>query len=1089
MAFNYKKFFVGLKIVPKTSTTSDSKGDLEVLDSTSKLSYHNGTSNSPVLTEAHSATVTNKLIDADDNTISDLEVDNLKAGVLNTSATLAGASDTQVPSALAAKIYADTVGSGGAAALAAHLADPTDAHDASAISVSAISGLTATDVQAALAEHQVEIENVVSDLAAHIIDATDAHDASAISNVPAGTIAAVNVQTAINELDSDIQGHITDAVDAHDASAISNIPSGNLSATEVQAALNELQSDIDTRISGAGAVTDEAVARFNGTGGTSLQNSLVTITDAGIMSGATQLNVDNLRLDGNTVSSTDTNGNIVLAPNGTGVVNTTKNATWDALVTYSSANDAASGANVTLTAPTTKVIRLTNASLTSIDGIPSGVSARELILKNATGTTVVINEDTGATAANRFYTGTTSGINLADKASLLLSYDATQSRWRVIGGSGSGTGSQTPDTFVQLVADELLTTWTSGNNASFLGGGVLAAAFVKETSSPLNGTASYKVTQAAGSLNDYIASAVQSVPVRFRGNTVTGTLAYTYNGGSSDIEPVIYDVTNSAKLTTSTNLLPSTGTNASIYKVNVTIPSTCTQIRVGFHVKILNSGKVLAFDDIQVSGDTTVYADPSTIAEWQSYTPTFTGFGAVSTQTFNWRRVGSSIQIQGKFTTGTVTAAEARVSLPNNYVSASSTVIPTLIHSGTYLRNSAGGNTTLHGGGILIEPSVTYFTFTQSLIFSNSTGNWTTKATANLDFTSADVVSIDCYIPIAGLSASNPQIITASESFSTDTASLVYASSSSYTLSTLSDAPVGTFITFAYTINSNTRTQTTTAPTQTTSDMNTNGIQFTARPYNAASTAAAPAALAIQIGKGFKGKTLDLYKAAAKATSMNIDWSGFNGTNTIYGFSQKEYNEATGILYLDAAYDPSSTSTGRQFLASDITVSTTGYLVINASKSPALVGVPQVQPRIATIKDVKAANTTSGTFTSGAFQTRTLNTLVDSTGIVTSLASNQFVLPSGTYYIEAQVPAYAVERHKLKLRNVTDSSDALIGHSAHSLNDNTHAFISGEVVITAAKTFEIQHRCQTTQATNGFGLESNFAVSEVYAVVKIQKVK
>ena len=36
--------------------------------------------------------------------------------------------------------------------------------------------------------------------------------------------------------------------------------------------------------------------------------------------GADQLNVDNLRLDGNTISSTDTNGDITLDPNGTGKV-------------------------------------------------------------------------------------------------------------------------------------------------------------------------------------------------------------------------------------------------------------------------------------------------------------------------------------------------------------------------------------------------------------------------------------------------------------------------------------------------------------------------------------------------------------------------------------------------------------------------------------------------------------------------------------------------------------------------------------------------------------------------------------------------
>lgn len=40
----------------------------------------------------------------------------------------------------------------------------------------------------------------------------------------------------------------------------------------------------------------------------------------GTLTGATQFNLENLRLDGNTISTTDTNGNINLTPNGTGQV-------------------------------------------------------------------------------------------------------------------------------------------------------------------------------------------------------------------------------------------------------------------------------------------------------------------------------------------------------------------------------------------------------------------------------------------------------------------------------------------------------------------------------------------------------------------------------------------------------------------------------------------------------------------------------------------------------------------------------------------------------------------------------------------------
>ena len=60
----------------------------------------------------------------------------------------------------------------------------------------------------------------------------------------------------------------------------------------------------------AGTGTDECVARWDGTGSPTLQNSVFCITDAGIATGLTQLNLENLRLDLNTVSSTA--GNLVL---------------------------------------------------------------------------------------------------------------------------------------------------------------------------------------------------------------------------------------------------------------------------------------------------------------------------------------------------------------------------------------------------------------------------------------------------------------------------------------------------------------------------------------------------------------------------------------------------------------------------------------------------------------------------------------------------------------------------------------------------------------------------------------------------------
>lgn len=79
MAFNIRKFLEGLKIVPKAVSSIDAAGEMEVLSTDSnKLQYHNGTSKSPVVTEAHSAILTNKTIDGDTNTIQDVGISSLK---------------------------------------------------------------------------------------------------------------------------------------------------------------------------------------------------------------------------------------------------------------------------------------------------------------------------------------------------------------------------------------------------------------------------------------------------------------------------------------------------------------------------------------------------------------------------------------------------------------------------------------------------------------------------------------------------------------------------------------------------------------------------------------------------------------------------------------------------------------------------------------------------------------------------------------------------------------------------------------------------------------------------------------------------
>jgi hypothetical protein len=142
------------------------------------------------------------------------------------------------------------------------------------------------------------------------------------------------------------------------------------------------------------------------------------------------------------------------------------------------------------------------------------------------------------------------------------------------------------------------------------------------------------------------------------------------------------------------------------------------------------------------------------------------------------------------------------------------------------------------------------------------------------------------------------------------------------------------------------------------------------------------------------------------------------------------------------------------------------------------------------IQDVKAQNTDGGTFTTGSFQTRTLNTLTDASGLA-SLASNTFTLPPGVYDYVITAPAAAVARHIARLQNLTDGVTTQYGTpeyaAANALPGVSRSIISGRLEIKSSKTFSIQHQCGTTGTTTGFGVASNFG-PETYTSAEFRKI-
>lgn len=146
----------------------------------------------------------------------------------------------------------------------------------------------------------------------------------------------------------------------------------------------------------------------------------------------------------------------------------------------------------------------------------------------------------------------------------------------------------------------------------------------------------------------------------------------------------------------------------------------------------------------------------------------------------------------------------------------------------------------------------------------------------------------------------------------------------------------------------------------------------------------------------------------------------------------------------------------------------------------------------AKLSDSKSTGTHGGTFTSGGWRTRDLNTEDNDADNIVSVSANQFTLSAGRYRIYARCPALGVSYHRAKIRNVTDSADILASgnvYTSSTVEVQSDAIIQGEFTISGTKTFEIHHKCTDTKSSYGFGLANNSdSMSEVYTVVEIWKI-
>lgn len=176
--------------------------------------------------------------------------------------------------------------------------------------------------------------------------------------------------------------------------------------------------------------------------------------------------------------------------------------------------------------------------------------------------------------------------------------------------------------------------------------------------------------------------------------------------------------------------------------------------------------------------------------------------------------------------------------------------------------------------------------------------------------------------------------------------------------------------------------------------------------------------------------------------------------------------------------------------ATALTVFTGQTVLINCDGSN-LRSIAICGQRIMVVRDEKADTTAGGSFTSGSYVTRVLNTAATNTINGASLASNQITLPAGKYRVRASAPASKCDLHKAVLYNVTGAAVLLVGTTemnSSATNFVTRSIVAGTFTLAAQSAIELRHRCQTTSNTIGLGQPASFGDVEVYSEVTIERI-
>lgn len=184
----------------------------------------------------------------------------------------------------------------------------------------------------------------------------------------------------------------------------------------------------------------------------------------------------------------------------------------------------------------------------------------------------------------------------------------------------------------------------------------------------------------------------------------------------TDDNDIVFADASSAAITVS---LPSPGSVVGkVYQIKKTDTSLANSVSItGTSLSTTLNTKDEAVRIVS-DGSNWLAVDRAIPSVWLSFTPSsYQGLSSV-TDDCQWRRSGDSVEVRCKITPGSNNGSEARIGLPTNMTSSNTSKIGSIQVAGNALRSDGGT-----AGAVMIEPSVTYFTFANQGSFSKLVGS------------------------------------------------------------------------------------------------------------------------------------------------------------------------------------------------------------------------------------------------------------------------------------------------------------------------------------------------------------------------------